>query len=201
MMEKCGRCGERISPLTGMPFDKRFYEESGRYVGRCSRCEATMHMECFLSAKLSDRRAVFMPRFCPMKLRRIAGYPSAYYLCKECERFVENEIFDQAVRTYERCGDYDDLASLYEAFGYLDLATRVRGGMNGPPSDAAGVELSGPIERLGIEARSVSYQCPHCSASIRIDGRTDPDRLRFCGKCGGALDARDLMAFLSASSR
>jgi uncharacterized protein YlaI len=196
MLERCGRCGERMSMLTGMPLDRRFYEDTGRYVGRCSSCEAPMHLECFLSSKLSDRKAQQVLRIVLMKPRTIKGQPPACYLCRECERRIEGPVFDQAVRGYESAKRYDDLADLYEAFGYLDLGTKSRMRARVGDSD---LDLESLIARLASNDRKVDYLCPSCGRLIQIDGRTDPDRLRFCGRCGARWDQERLKQHLLAS--
>jgi len=195
-MERCGRCGERMSLLTGMPFDKRFYDETGRYVGRCSSCEAAMHMECLLTARLSDRKAEQVGRFVPLKPRTIRGQPPAYYLCRDCERHIDQQVFDMAVRTYESARRFDDLVALYEAFGFLDLATQARSRGTGRGADA---DLGSLISRLSRNGAKVIYPCPKCGRPIQIDGGTDPERLRFCGRCGEPLDPDRLWEHVMAS--
>jgi len=186
-----------MSMLTGMPLDKRFYAETGRYVGRCSSCEAAMHMECFLGSRLSDRKAEQVIRFVPLRARTVRGQPTSYYLCRDCERRIDSQVFEQAVRAYESAKRYDDLADLYEAFGYLDLATMAR--KRTSPRKGGELDLGAIIELLGESDRKAEYKCPSCGKLIQIDGRTEADRLRFCGRCGERLDEERLKDYLRAS--
>ena len=60
------------------------------------------------------------------------------------------------------------------------------------------VDLNKLIEQLSARGFTLTYNCSHCGAPLRIDGKTKVDTVKVCPNCGSGIEAIDLAKFIES---
>lgn len=83
---------------------------------------------------------------------------------------------------------YDELAQLYEDFGYLAEAEMVRNRKKQQVIKNVNVDVNNLIEQMKSGSLNVPYKCPNCGASLTIHSDLGENGVRYCTYCGTAIN-------------
>lgn len=97
-------------------------------------------------------------------------------------------------KQYEQAHRFEDAAKIYDGLKLWEEAGRVRKKLK--QQTTLSVDVNHLIEQLKKGGVTTNFRCPNCGASIFIDGKTDPQGLKFCSFCGSTIKTQDLVAFL-----
>ena len=147
-----------------------------------------MHIDCFTRFPLSPKIATEVSRVEAIRIRNVAGIRPGYYLCAHCNDYVMRDIFEERVTFYEKTKRLEELALLYEAYDYLELAGATRERLRGHVVKNINIDLNSLLDMMHRKGLSAGYKCPNCGAPMTIDSGTNAEGLKFCGYCGTALN-------------
>lgn len=160
----CAVCGQYVKTLDLM-FASGCKDDMGRWLLTCSMCNAPMHRECFTHSALSSHIAAEVSKVSSLRRKDVHGIGTGYFLCTNCKAYVMGPFFEERVRFYEETRRLEELALLYEAYGYLELAGAARERASGRTVKNIHLDLNSLIESL--QRRGLCQQ----DTSARAAGR------------------------------
>ncbi len=184
MARYCVVCANKIPTL----FMAQYKDQQGNWLCTCSMCGGPMHPECFTRFQLDNKIAAEVAKVREIGQKRVTGFDQGYYLCSRCFNYVMQPFFEERVNFYEKTKRLEELALLYEAYDYLELAGATRERMRGHTVRNIHIDLNSLLEMMHRKGLSAGYKCPNCGAPMTIGSGTNAEGLKFCGYCGGALN-------------
>lgn len=155
----------------------------------CSICERAMHYDCGVEN---------FTRYAPQQLKwfqKVYRLTPVFYngddlytFCPDCQAVLRDEFMGPLVKRLETTARYEDLAQLYEDFGYLVEAGRIRTFWRTQVIKNITLDVNDMMDRLGSAGLAIPYRCPSCGATLNINGETGRAGIRFCQYCGSAIN-------------
>jgi len=106
----------------------------------------------------------------------------------------ERDAKIQTAKNLELAYRLEDAAQVYEELEMWEEAGRLRKQLT--RKTTMSIDVNRLLEQLKKGGISTSYDCPKCGASMPIDGKTDPQGLKFCSFCGSGIKTHDLIEVL-----
>jgi CRISPR/Cas system CSM-associated protein Csm2 small subunit len=164
--------------------DKNVYiTESPRY---CSSCKKKMHSQCYdeCKFKIGNKQQKQIRNF--YELLSVYNKPNEHHLCVGCKKKIIDDFVPMAINYYQTTGRKEELAQLYEDYGMLEEAGKVR--KTDTTIKHVSVNLNELIDQLKRGGLSVPVKCNACGATITVDAKSNASGLKFCSYCGSAMD-------------
>ncbi|MDW5562919.1 MAG: hypothetical protein SA339_06790 [Methanomassiliicoccus sp.] len=155
----------------------------------CSMCGYGMHQHCALNniSSYSPRQIEWFKR--SYRLAPFIHYGRyAYTFCPRCQNVLRNQFLPPLAERLELNARYEELAQLYEDFGYLAQAGQVRNRKNHQVVKNINVDVNGLIDQMNSGSLSIPYKCPCCGASLNVHSSMGENGVKFCQYCGTAIN-------------
>ena len=155
----------------------------------CSMCERPMHYDCGV-ANITSYTSQQLRWF--QRVYRLAPIfyngDDVYSFCPDCQAVLRDEFMGPLVKRLELTARYEDLAQLYEDFGYLEEAGRIRLSLRTQVVKNITLDVNSLVDRMGSGGLMIPYRCPCCGATLNIQGEVGKEGIRFCQYCGTAIN-------------
>lgn len=163
----------------------------------CSLCGCMVHHNC-----ASNRISAYNPTQIGWFLRiyRLNAIfvwgRYQYSFCPKCQEVLKNQSLPPLIQRLELTARYDELAQLYEDFGFLAEAGKVRNQKNRHHVKNVNVDLNTLIEQMKSGNLSIPYKCSSCGASLTIGSGMGEGGVKYCSYCGSAINTEALLAVI-----
>jgi DNA-directed RNA polymerase subunit RPC12/RpoP len=155
----------------------------------CSLCGYGMHYQCGvnnLSRHTPQQIKWFMRSY---HLKQVYHYGRYYYtFCPRCQNVLNTQFLGPLAHRLELTARYEELAQLYEDFGYLAQAGQVRNRMNQHVVKNITVDVNSLIQQMNSGSLNIPYKCPNCGAALNVRSDLGENGVRYCQYCGTAIN-------------
>lgn len=132
-------------------------------------------------------------------------YARLYCLEELCNKLIKKreELMQQAklmaleehrreLEYLEKVGHYEEAARIYESLDMPEKAAEMRR----KKREIVMLDLNALIKQLGERGFTVTYNCAHCGAPVRISGETKAEAIQYCSHCGSRIETIDIANFI-----
>ncbi len=155
----------------------------------CSMCGYGMHQHCGLNnvSRHTPQQIEWFRR--SYRLNQFVHYGRYYYsFCPRCRNVLDNQFIGPMAHRLEVTARYDELAQLYEDFGYLVQAGQVRNRANRQVVKNINVDVNDLIDQMSSGSLNVPYKCPNCGAALTVHSNMGDSGVKYCQYCGTAVN-------------
>lgn len=155
----------------------------------CSMCGFAMHQRCGVNnfSQYSSQQIEWFKR--SYRLAQVFYCGRYYYaFCPRCQNVLRNQFLGPMAKRLELTARYEELAQLYEDFGYLAQAGQVRNRKNHQVVKNINVDVNGLIDQMNSGSLNVPYKCPCCGAALSVHSNLGENGVKYCQYCGTAIN-------------
>jgi hypothetical protein len=155
----------------------------------CSLCGYYMHYHCGTAnlTRYTAKQIEWFKRSYRLNPVLHHGYYH-YSFCPSCQHVLTTQFLGPLANRLELTARYDELAQLYEDFGFLAEAGMVRNRKNRQVVKNINVDVNGLIDQMNSGKLNVPYKCPSCGASLNVHSELGENGVKFCQYCGTAIN-------------
>lgn len=155
----------------------------------CSLCGYSLHYQCALNnlSRYSPQQIGWFQR--SYRFGSFVHYGRMHHtFCPACQKLLKTQFLTPMIQRLELTARYDELAQLYEDFGYLAESGMVRNRKNHQVIKNMNIDVNNLIDQMKSGSLNVPYKCTSCGASLTIHSDLGENGVRYCTYCGTAIN-------------